>query len=123
SLGHDMGDLLLVQVAARLLESVRESDTIARLGGDEFIIILNDLQEAQVVGGVAQKILDRLAAPFALKDTNVYVSASLGITLYPDDGDNPEILLKNADQAMYAAKREGRNRFFYFTQSMQLQVD
>jgi len=123
TLGHDMGDLLLKHVALRLKESVRDSDTIARLGGDEFIIILNELQESAVVGTIAQKILDRLATPFMLKANSVFVSASLGITLYPDDGDNLEVLMKNADQAMYAAKREGRNRYNYFTASMQAQVN
>lgn len=123
SLGHDVGDLLLQQVANRLAGCVRESDTIARLGGDEFIIILNDVSETGVVGTVAQKIIDALAAPFTLRGNTVYVSASVGVTLYPDDGETNEVLLKNADQAMYAAKKEGRNRYCYFTSAMQEQVN
>jgi diguanylate cyclase (GGDEF)-like protein/PAS domain S-box-containing protein len=123
SMGHDMGDLLLKQVAGRLAGCVRESDTIARLGGDEFIIILNDLSDPAIVSSIAEKITSVLAAPFNLRFTPVYVSASVGITLYPDDGDTTEVLLKNADQAMYTAKNEGRNRFYYFTPVMQEQVN
>jgi diguanylate cyclase (GGDEF)-like protein len=123
TLGHDVGDLLLQQVSNRLANCVRESDTIARLGGDEFIIILNDVGDTNVVGIVAQKIIDALAAPFTLRSQTVYVSASVGVTLYPDDGETNEVLLKNADQAMYAAKKEGRNRYCYFTSAMQEQVN
>lgn len=123
TLGHDMGDLLLQQVATRLRASVRDSDTIARLGGDEFIIILGGLSDSALVGTLAQKVLDALAAPFDLKVDTVYVSASIGITLYPDDGQRPEVLLKNADQAMYTAKKTGRNRYYHFTAEMQEHVD
>ncbi len=123
SLGHDVGDLLLQQVANRLAGCVRESDTIARLGGDEFIIILNEVVDTSVVGAVAQKIIDALAAPFTLRANTIYVSASVGVTLYPDDGETNEVLLKNADQAMYAAKKDGRNRYCYFTSRMQEQVN
>ena len=122
TLGHDVGDLLLQHVANRLAGVVRESDTIARLGGDEFIIILNEITDTAVVGIVAQKIIETLAAPYLLRSHPVYVSASVGITLYPEDGETNEVLLKSADQAMYAAKREGRNRFCYFTSAMQEQV-
>ncbi len=123
SLGHDVGDMLLQHVANRLAGCVRESDTIARLGGDEFIIILNDVVDTTVVGSIAQKIIDTLAAPYLLRSHPVYVSASVGITLYPDDGETNEVLLKNADQAMYTAKKEGRNRYYYFTSAMQEQVN
>ncbi len=123
SLGHDVGDLLLQQVANRLAGCVRDSDTIARLGGDEFIIILNDVVDTAVVGNIAQKIIDTLAAPFQLRSNPIYVGASAGITLYPDDGETTEVLLKNADQAMYTAKKEGRNRYYYFTSAMQEQVN
>jgi diguanylate cyclase (GGDEF)-like protein/PAS domain S-box-containing protein len=123
SMGHDMGDALLKQVAGRLAGCVRESDTIARLGGDEFIIILNDISDPSVISRIAEKIISVLAAPFNLRFSPVYVSGSVGITLYPDDGDTTEILMKNADQAMYTAKKEGRNRFYYFTSAMQDQVN
>jgi diguanylate cyclase (GGDEF)-like protein/PAS domain S-box-containing protein len=119
TLGHDMGDLLLRQVAQRLLDCVRASDTVARLGGDEFTIILNNVADTGSVERMAQNILDKLAEPFQLNNEVVYITTSIGLTLYPEDGKNVEILLKNADQAMYAAKNEGRNRFYYFTSSMQ----
>ncbi|HEY0963975.1 MAG TPA: EAL domain-containing protein [Pseudomonadales bacterium] len=123
NLGHDVGDLLLQHVANRLAGCVRESDTIARLGGDEFIVILNEISDIAVVGSVAQKVVGTLASAFTLRGQPVHVSASAGITLYPDDGETFDVLLKNADQAMYAAKREGRNRYCYFTPAMQEQVN
>jgi diguanylate cyclase (GGDEF)-like protein/PAS domain S-box-containing protein len=123
TLGHDMGDLLLRQAGVRLRDSVRATDTVARLGGDEFIIILNDVRDNSVVGNIAPKIIERLSAPFDLNGTSVYVGASVGVTIFPNDGLTPEVLLKNADQAMYLSKREGRNRFNYFTPAMQQQVD
>jgi len=123
TLGHDVGDQLLRQAGARLRESVRASDTVARLGGDEFIIILNDLRDNSVVGNIAPKIIERLSAPFELNGSTVYVGASIGITIFPADGLTPDVLLKNADQAMYLSKKEGRNRFNYFTPAMQQQVD
>ena len=119
TLGHDMGDVLLKAAADRLNSCIRESDAVARLGGDEFTVILSELQDTGSVERVAGAILSKLATPFCLGDEIVYVSASIGITLYPEDGTEIEDLLKNADQAMYAAKQEGRNRYHYFTSSMQ----
>ena len=119
TLGHDYGDILLIEAASRIDESVRETDTVARLGGDEFTIILSELDEDSHIESVAQKIIDKLSEPFQLKEEVAYVSASIGITLYPDDSDSFESLLKNADQAMYEAKNLGRNRYQYFTHSMQ----
>ncbi len=119
SLGHDMGDLLLQQAADRLRECVRESDTIARLGGDEFTLILNNLNDSDRVGAIAQKILWKLAEPFKLGNEQAYVSGSIGITLYPADATDAEGLLKNADQAMYGSKKAGRGRYQYFTPAMQ----
>jgi EAL domain-containing protein (putative c-di-GMP-specific phosphodiesterase class I) len=98
---------------------VRETDTVARLGGDEFTIILSELDNPGNVERVAQDILKKLAEPFHLKHEVAYVSASIGITFYPDDGEGIDTLLKNADQAMYASKNQGRNRYNYFTPSMQ----
>ncbi len=118
TLGHNVGDRLLTEVAQRLAASVRESDIVARLGGDEFTIILSQLIDPTQVEIVAQKILRRLAEPFTLDNETAYVSASIGITLYPDDSVDVEQLLMNADQAMYAAKKKGRNRFSYFTPSL-----
>ena len=119
TLGHHTGDLLLIEAARRVCECVRATDTVARLGGDEFTVIMSDLADTDRVGKIAQSVLLALAAPFALGDDAVYVSASIGITIFPSDADNVESLLKNADQAMYAAKEHGRNRFSYFTASMQ----
>lgn len=119
SLGHDAGDGLLIEAAQRIASCVRESDTVARLGGDEFIVILSELGDRSSVERIATAILNALAQPFALGSEVAHVSASLGITLYPDDATTPGAILKNADQAMYAAKNSGRNRFSYFTSVMQ----
>jgi diguanylate cyclase (GGDEF)-like protein/PAS domain S-box-containing protein len=118
TLGHDNGDILLKEAARRLKHCVRESDTVARLGGDEFTIILADLDSARGADRIADAILSSMAAPFTLGGEAAYVSASIGLTLYPEDASSSETLVKNADQAMYAAKHLGRNRCSYFTQSM-----
>ncbi len=120
TLGHHQGDVLLVDAARRIRSCVRESDTVARLGGDEFTVILSDLGEVNCVDAIAQKILDVLQAPFQLGQEQAFVSASIGITLYPDDARDIDDLLKHADQAMYAAKGAGRNRFSYFTPALQV---
>lgn len=119
SLGHDLGDMLLKNVARRLESCVRESDTVARMGGDEFTIILNDVNSQINIERIAQDILDKMTSPFYLGDEVIHVSTSIGISNFPKDGDEVELLLKNADQAMYAAKENGRNRFQYFTPMMQ----
>jgi len=122
TLGHELGDELLQQAAKRLVASVRDSDTVGRLGGDEFVVILNGLESAGGPEPVAQKLLEQLSRPFTLQNEPVYVSASLGITLYPDDGQELSQLLRNADQAMYAAKAKGRNCYSFFTPSMQAEL-
>jgi diguanylate cyclase (GGDEF)-like protein/PAS domain S-box-containing protein len=123
TLGHDKGDLLLKQVAARLAKSVRSTDTVARLGGDEFTVILSEMRNAGDVVRTAQEILKQMSTPFNLGegvDKHIaHISSSIGITMYPDDGADAETLIKNADQAMYAAKQQGRNRFNYFAPFMQ----
>jgi len=119
SLGHDIGDMLLKGVARRLESCVRESDTVARMGGDEFTIILSDINSQINIERIAQDILEKMTTPFHLGDEVIHVSTSIGISNYPKDGDEVELLLKNADQAMYAAKEQGRNRFQYFTPIMQ----
>lgn len=120
--GHLVGDDLLIEVARRIRECTRDSDTVARLGGDEFTVILTQLEDSKFAEVVAQKIINCMAEPFVLGEDVVYVSASIGITLYPDDAIEVEQLLKNADQAMYAAKNMGRSRFSYFTYTLQLAV-
>lgn len=119
TLGHDMGDNLLKQAALRIVDCVRASDTVARLGGDEFTVVLSQLADVSHAEDRAQKIIARLAEPFYLGSEVVYVSASIGITLYPNDATGIESLMKNADQAMYVAKNQGRNRFSYFTPALQ----
>jgi diguanylate cyclase (GGDEF)-like protein/PAS domain S-box-containing protein len=120
TLGHDIGDILLMEVAQRIKSCVRDADTVARLGGDEFTVILSEQNDTGSTERIAQKILHRLSQPFQLQGNVTYISASIGITLYPEDSTKIEALLKNAEQAMYAAKHYGRNRFSYFTPSMQI---
>jgi len=119
TLGHDVGDLLLLQAAGRLRDCVRDTDTVARLGGDEFTVILAELADTSQVDRVAQSITQKLNESFQLGNETVYVSGSVGITLYPADASDAEDLLKNADQAMYVSKNAGRNRFSYFTNALQ----
>ena len=119
TLGHQLGDRLLIEAAHRIVSCVRESDTVARLGGDEFTVVLSELPDSTHVEKIAQQILEKLSAPFMLGTDNAYVSASIGITFYPDDALDVEQLLRNADQAMYLAKNAGRNRLAYFTNSLQ----
>ncbi|QBJ79626.1 bifunctional diguanylate cyclase/phosphodiesterase [Aquitalea sp. USM4] len=119
TLGHHVGDQLLIQAAERIQAVVRSSDTVSRQGGDEFVVILSDINNAQAAGMVASKIIRLLHMPFLLGSNEVYVSASIGIALYPDDSQQQETLVSYADQAMYAAKASGRNCFSYFTPSLQ----
>jgi diguanylate cyclase (GGDEF)-like protein len=118
SLGHSAGDDLLVETTKRIQNSLRESDIIARIGGDEFIIVLansNGIQNIEVVGN---KILSALAKPYLFEEKKVYCTASIGVAIYPNDADNINELLINADQAMYGAKAKGRDAIHYFTESM-----
>ena len=119
TLGHKMGNILLKEVADRLSNCVRISDTVARMGGDEFTIILNNLDGKFIAEKTAEAILTKIAEPFLLGSDSVYITCSIGITTFPEDGKDVETLLKNADQAMYAAKLSGRNRYNYFTASLQ----
>ncbi len=119
TLGHDKGDILLTQAAQRIAACVRDSDTVARLGGDEFTVILSELDGPSCIERIAQDIVDTLVAPFRIGEDTAYVSASIGITLFPDDAPNLDILMSNADQAMYASKSAGRNRYSYFTPGLQ----
>lgn len=115
TLGHDMGDKLLVEAAKRINLCVREMDTVARMGGDEFTVILSQMTDPKNAGKIAEAILRKLSEPFMLGASQVTVSASIGITMYPADGGDSAQLLKNADVAMYAAKNNGRGCFSYFT--------
>ncbi|HVE05952.1 MAG TPA: EAL domain-containing protein [Paraburkholderia sp.] len=123
TLGHDTGDILLIEAARRISSCVRESDTVARLGGDEFTVILPNLDDTGCIERIAKAIIDRLAEPFRLGPDEAFISASVGVTLYPDDASQLDVLFKNADQAMYAAKNAGRNRFSYFTADLQVAAE
>lgn len=118
SLGHSIGDALLIESAARLTSILREEDTVARLGGDEFILLLPNTK-MDGASQVAQKLLDLFTTPFHIEEHELIVSISIGIALYPNDGMNFETLYKNADTAMYRAKHEGRDTFCFFTEEMQ----
>ncbi len=122
SLGHDVGDLLLERVADFLLESVREIDTVARLGGDEFAILIEKLGEENDAPVVSQRILDALARPIELNGHAISISASIGISFFPDDGDSLGQLLKAADGAMYRAKQNGRNEYQLFSRETHSRV-
>ncbi|WP_301101721.1 EAL domain-containing protein [Propionivibrio sp.] len=122
SLGHPVGDAMLKEVVERLKSCVRESDTISRQGGDEFIILLNDVRDSEAVARVADKIHQRMGEPIMLGNHSLITSFSIGIALYPDDGDEFDALLQKADTAMYHAKEAGRTGHRFFTEQMNLQV-
>ena len=122
TLGHDIGDLLLKEAAKRLGTCVRTGDTVARLGGDEFTIIMPNLDDARNAPLVAQRVLDALAKPFLLSGHEAFVSASIGITIFPDDANDAQDLLKNADAAMYRAKEQGKANYQFFTADMNEEV-
>jgi diguanylate cyclase (GGDEF)-like protein/PAS domain S-box-containing protein len=115
TLGHDMGDALLESVAERLSGCVRHGDTISRLGGDEFTVVLSNVAHVDDVARLAQKIIDSFIPPFNINGRELFISTSIGITLYPFDDNNIDSLLRNADAAMYHAKEVGRNTFQFYT--------
>jgi diguanylate cyclase (GGDEF)-like protein/PAS domain S-box-containing protein len=118
TLGHDTGDKMLKEVALRLIECVRDSDTVARMGGDEFMIILPRITRAQDAAIIAQRIIDSLMAPFDLDKQECSIGASIGISQFPIDGDDYETLVKNADIAMYKAKDIGKNNYQFYNSAM-----
>ena len=111
TLGHRIGDELLKHVTRALADALRETDLLARLGGDEFMVIVEDFDEPQVLGRIAQKLQDAIAQPFRIEDHDIYVTSSIGISVFPDDSDDPEELMKHADVAMYRSKELGRNTY------------
>jgi diguanylate cyclase (GGDEF)-like protein len=115
NLGHMVGDKLLKEIGDRLTGILRHNDTVARLGGDEFVILLSDLEKMEYAAGVAKVISKSLQKPFLLADQEIISNASIGIALYPDDGDDVESLLKKSDMAMYSVKTRGRNSYQFFT--------
>ncbi len=115
SLGHPVGDALLIEVGRRLRALVRSEDTVARLGGDEFTLLLEQLPDTQRAGVIAAKVVDAFAEPFVVEGREMHVSASIGISISPDDGEDGATLLRNADAAMYQAKSRGRNGYQFYT--------
>lgn len=122
SFGHTVGDELLVKVAERINESVRNSDTACRLGGDEFTIILPEIQDISDAGKVSEKIVENMTDPFVIDGQEINITPSIGICIYPDNGRDIETLLKNADSAAYHAKAKGRNNYQYYTQAMNVEA-
>jgi diguanylate cyclase (GGDEF)-like protein len=122
SLGHTAGDELLREAAARLRQCVRECDTVARLGGDEFTILIIPLPTAEAAGTVAEHIIAVLSKPFFAETVESFVTASIGIAVYPADGASAEELMRNADTAMYRAKDSGRARYVFFEEAMNAEV-
>jgi diguanylate cyclase (GGDEF)-like protein/PAS domain S-box-containing protein len=122
SLGHPVGDLLLKSIAQRLREQLRDVDTVARLGGDEFIVLLPGLHQPRDAERVATKLLACFNAPFQADDHEFFISSSIGISLFPDDGNDVATLVKNADAAMYSSKAKGRNRIEFYTRNLTFQA-
>jgi diguanylate cyclase (GGDEF)-like protein len=116
--GHSVGDIVLKQTAERIINEVRDTDTVARLGGDEFVVVMPEHAPGNVLRMAASRILSRLSEPFQVRGSNHFLSASIGIVVFPDDGDSVETLLQNADAAMYRAKDAGRSRFEFFSKRL-----
>ena len=122
TLGHQIGDELLVEAANRLKAAVRDDDVIGRLGGDEFIVLLNQVGNSRTIGKVAEKLLDQFRVPFNLKGRELMSTVSIGIAVYPNDGKSPVELLRQADAAMYHSKEQGRNTYNFYTERMNKDV-
>lgn len=118
SLGHSVGDRLLEQVAVRLQEAVRQEDTVARLGGDEFVVLIEGVNHASDVIGLANKLLSSFTDSFSLNGHTLYVTPSIGVSVYPQDGSDPETLIRNADTAMYRAKEMGKNNCYLYSSKL-----
>jgi len=123
TLGHHVGDALLQETAKKLLASVRKSDTVARLGGDEFCIILPELEKTTDAELIARKVFNSFKKPIVVDQQEIFISGSIGISIFPDDGDNIDTLQKNADSAMYMAKNHGNNSYYYYTQALQQETE
>lgn len=118
TLGHGVGDRLLQAVALRLVESVRHSDTVSRQGGDEFVLLLSRVEQHEDAAATARKIVAGVAVPFDVDGHRIHVTASVGVSIYPQDGTDGEMLIRNADRAMYRAKKRGHNGFQFYRPEM-----
>ncbi|MDX1294684.1 MAG: EAL domain-containing protein [Sulfurimonadaceae bacterium] len=118
TMGHDIGDLLLVNVSDRLVKQMRESDIVVRMGGDEFIILLEGIKDPLEVAVICEKIIELFNEPFVLQGHELFVTTSIGVSVCPDDGSDAQTLIKHADTAMYHSKEQGKNSFRFFTQEM-----
>lgn len=118
TLGHPVGDQVLLEVSKRMNQIIRASDTLARLGGDEFVLLLEEQTDAQHAAVVARKLIDLFSRPMIIGEHELVVTASIGITLYPNDGDDSDKLIRHADRAMYEAKQQGRNTYRFFTRAL-----
>ncbi len=122
ALGHTVGDILLKMVATRFTSVLRTSDTLARIGGDEFVVVLPDIEQTSEIPILLDRILESIAKPYIIEKRNLSITCSIGFSLYPDNGEDVDTLLKNADNAMYQAKEGGKNTFQHYAKSMQTQV-
>ena len=118
SLGHDIGDRLLIEIGQRLQSCIREEDTLARLGGDEFIMVIEQLHETTQLDSLLEKIMQKTSKTIYIDEHKLSTSASIGISIYPDDGNNTEQLMRNADAAMYYVKEHGRHKYHFYTRAM-----
>lgn len=123
SMGHGAGDEVLMRLADRLKDAVRQNDSAARIGGDEFVLVLGEQDRVEGIADAAKRVLQRIGAPLAILGREMIVTCSIGVSVYPDDGEDAETLLKNADAAMYGAKKKGRNSVCFYTREMNEIID
>ena len=122
TIGHDAGDLLLQIIAERLKNAVRATDMVARLGGDEFVVLVTDVKKADLVAIIAQKILENVMQAIIIKGHDIYITTSVGISIYPNDGENLQTLMNDADMALYRAKEKGKNNYQFYTHEMTIKA-